>query len=153
MVSVHASSPPSKKFILTPMTIFVALEVHGHEKIVYVGLQRSVECSTHLEVTKMEWLLMGVAEPVGKRGDEGQNLTLVLNPTDTELDGANYTCRVTTKAGNVFQRSVSLVVKGDHLFNSILWDHSILHRHFVWQGLIMHEKDEGELYVSLTLRL
>ena len=121
MVNVHAP-PPQKKNILTPMInyFFIALKVNGHEKIAYVGLTRSVECSTHLEVMKMEWLLAGVAEPVGKREDGGQNLTLVLNPTDTELDGANYTCRVTTKAGNIFQRSVSLVVKGDHLFNSIV---------------------------------
>ena len=60
----------------------------------------------------MEWLLASVAEPVEQREDGGQNLTLVLNPTDTELDGAKYTCRVTTKAGNVFQDSFMLEVKG-----------------------------------------
>ena len=55
---------------------------------------------------------MGVAEPVERSEDGGQNLTLVLDPTDTELDGANYTCRVTTKASNVFQDTLLLHVKG-----------------------------------------
>ena len=55
---------------------------------------------------------MGVAEPVERSEDGGQNLTLVLDPTDTELDGANYTCRVTTKAGNVFQDFFTLEIKG-----------------------------------------
>ena len=71
-----------------------------------------ISCSTHLEVTKMEWLLVGVAEPLEQRKDGGQNLTLVLNPTDTELDRENYTCRVTTKAGSVFQDFFTLEVKG-----------------------------------------
>ena len=75
-----------------------------------------INCSTHLEVTKMEWLLVGVAEPAEQSEDGGQNLTLVLDPTDTELDGATYTCMVTTKAGNVFQDSFVLEVKG-----RVLW--------------------------------
>ena len=90
----------------------LALELSSHYVTLYVGGSVDISCSTHLEVTKMEWLLVGVAEPVEQREDGGQNMTLVLNPTDTELDGTNYTCRVTTKTGNVFQDYFTLKVKG-----------------------------------------
>ena len=91
---------------------FIALELSSHHTTLYVGVPMDIICSTHLETTKMEWLLLGMAEQVEQREDGGQNLTLVLNPTDTELDGANYTCRVTTKAGNVFHDFFTLEVKG-----------------------------------------
>ena len=74
---------PFKLYLVT-----LALEVSGHESPVIVSLIRSVICSIHLEVTKMEWLLVGVAEPVEQREDGGQNLTLLINPTNTGLDGA-----------------------------------------------------------------
>ena len=80
--------------------------------LLMVGVSREIICSTHLEVTKMEWLLVGVVEPVEQREDGGQNLTLVLNPTDTELDGANYTCRVTTETGEILEETITIEVKG-----------------------------------------
>ena len=84
----------------------------GYESPLMVGVSREIICSTHLEVTKMEWLLVGVVEPVEQREDGGQNLTLVLNPTDTELDGANYTCRVTTETGEILEETITIEVKG-----------------------------------------
>ena len=90
----------------------LALELSMQNTTLYVGSSMDISCSTHLEVAKMEWLMVGMAEPVEQREDGDQNLTLVLNPTDTELNGVNYTCRVTTKAGNVFQDFFTLEVKG-----------------------------------------
>ena len=51
------------------------MEVRGHESPIIVGVPRSLECSTHLEVIKMEWLLVGVEEPLNQREDRGQDLT------------------------------------------------------------------------------
>ena len=93
-------------------TVTLALEVSGHESPVIVGLTRSVICSTHLEVMKMEWLLVGVAEPMEQSEDGGQNLTLPINPTDTGLDGTKFTCKLTTVTGKVFEETVTIEVKG-----------------------------------------
>ena len=60
----------------------------------------------------MEWLLVGVAEPVEQREDGGQNLTLVINLTDTGLDGAMFTCKLTTVTGKDFEKTITIEVKG-----------------------------------------
>ena len=87
----------------------IALEINGHESPVIVGIPRSVECSTQVAVTKMEWLLVGVGE---QSEGGGQNLTLAINPTDTGLDGAKFTCKITTVTGKVFEETITVVVKG-----------------------------------------
>ena len=92
--------------------VSLALEVTGHESVVLVGLPRDINCSTHLEVTRMEWVLAGVSDPVEEREDGGQSLTLSLNPTDTGLDGAVFTCKVTTARGKTFQETITIEVKG-----------------------------------------
>ena len=86
----------------------------GHKRVVVVGLPRDINCSTHLEVTRMEWVRVGVSDPVEEREDGGQSLALPLNPTDTELDGAAFTCRITTVRGirKTFQETVTIEVKG-----------------------------------------
>ena len=65
-----------------------------------------------MEAAKMEWLLVGVTEPMEQREDGGQNLTLPIDPTDTGLDGAKFTCKLTTVTGKVFEETVTLEVKG-----------------------------------------
>lgn len=85
----------------------------GHDSPVLVGLSRNINCSTHLEVTRMEWILAGVTEPVEEREDGGQSLLLPLNPMNTELDGTKFICKVTTVRGNSFQKTISVKVKGN----------------------------------------
>ena len=91
----------------------IALEVRGHESAILVGSSRNINCSTHLEVTRMEWVLGGVADPVEKREDGGQSLNLLVNPTDTGLNGAKFTCKVTTVTGKTFQKIITVEVKGE----------------------------------------
>ena len=88
------------------------MEVTGHETFALVDLSKDIICTTHLEITKMEWILDGVAETVEKRDDGGQSLTLVVKPTTTGLDGAKFTCRVTTTKGKTFQETITVKVKG-----------------------------------------
>ena len=86
--------------------------VSGHEDPVIVGLSRRIRCTTYLNVTRMEWVLVGVPDPVEERDDGGQELDLPLNPDNTGLDGAMFTCRVTTARGKIFEETITIEVKG-----------------------------------------
>ena len=55
---------------------------------------------------------MGVPDPVEERDDGGQELDLPLNPDNTGLDGAMFTCRVTTARGEEFEETITLEVRG-----------------------------------------
>ena len=87
------------------------MEVSGHENPVIVGLSSRIKCTTYLNVTRMEWVLVGV-DPVEERNDGGQELDLSLKPDSTGLNGAMFICRVTTTRGKVFEEPVILKVKG-----------------------------------------
>ena len=63
----------------------------------------------------MEWVLVGVAEPVEEREDGGQNLALPISPTDTGLDGAEFTCKVTTASGKIFEKTITVEIKGEKI--------------------------------------
>ena len=57
---------------------------------------------------------MGVGEPVERSEDGEQSLILTLNPDTTGLNGATFTCKVTTAdSGKVFEESVTIKVKGE----------------------------------------
>ena len=45
---------------------------------VLVGLSRNITCSTHLEVVRMEWVVVAVGNAVEEREDGGQSLVLPL---------------------------------------------------------------------------
>ena len=55
---------------------------------------------------------MGELDPEKEREDEGQELDFSLNPNSTDLDGAMFTCRVTTARGEEFEETITLEVKG-----------------------------------------
>ena len=56
---------------------------------------------------------MGVGEPV-ERSNREQSLILTLNPDTTGLNGATFTCRVTTaESGKKFEESITIKVKGE----------------------------------------
>ena len=94
-----------------------AVEIHGHEETIFVGLVGEIYCSTHLNVTQIEWFHVGVNDSLSQEKSYGsQNLVLTINATDTELNGAIFTCRVTVVEGKQYEESVSIRVKGDFVF-------------------------------------
>ncbi len=78
------------------MISYVAVEVSGHETPVLVGLSRNITCTAHVNVTRMEWMQEGVIQPIDRNEDGAKSLTLHLNPTDTRLNGSQFTCRIST---------------------------------------------------------
>ncbi len=62
----------------------------------------------------MEWLLTDVGNSaVEEREDGGQNLELPLMPDNVGLDGAEFTCRVTTARGKTFSETITIEVRGE----------------------------------------
>ncbi len=104
--------PDPASISLSPLVLYIALEVTGHEDPVIVGLSGSINCTTSLQVVRMEWVLVGVGDPVEEREDGGQSLALPLEPETTGLNGAKFTCRITTKNGKKFEETVTVKVKG-----------------------------------------
>ena len=95
--------------------VFLAIEITGHSSPIIVGTTGTINCSTVLNASKIEWLLVGI-----ESGDaieetvEDQYLALSLSPEATELDGAKLTCRVTTESGKIFEQTITVHVKGQH---------------------------------------
>ena len=91
-----------------------AIAITGHDRPIIVGLTRIINCSTILEANTLEWILVGLddGDPVEERSDGGMFLELVLTPEATELNGAQFICRVTTMTGNVFEETVAVEIKG-----------------------------------------
>ena len=87
-----------------------ALEVTGHEAPLIVGLSGELTCSTHLDVAKLEWYLVGFEDSL----EEVDNTTLSIDVDvySTALDGNEFTCRGTTVGGMVFEETVTIIVKG-----------------------------------------
>ncbi len=55
-------------------------------------------------------------DPEEEREDGGQSLTLLLQPESIALNGANFTCRVTTKNGRKFEETVTVEVKSEYAY-------------------------------------
>ena len=91
-----------------------ALEVSGHKTPAIVEISRNITCSTHLEVVRMEWVVVAVGNAVEEREDGGQSLILPLKPTTTGLDGAEFTCKITTTGGKTFSETIIVEVKGKY---------------------------------------
>ena len=91
---------------------FIGLYVTGHEKSIIVNLQRIINCSTHLSVSRMEWILVGIRDDPVEETTSSQSLPLTLSPESVGLDGAMFTCRAVTVGGKVFEETVTIHVKG-----------------------------------------
>ena len=91
---------------------FAVFEVTGHEAPLIVGLSGELTCSTHLDVAKLEWYLVGFEEPQ----EEGTNTTLSIKVDiySTALDGNEFTCRGTTTDGGVYEKTIAIEVKGTY---------------------------------------
>ena len=92
-----------------------ALEVSGHETPALLGQTKRITCSTHLEVVRMEWVAVAMENTVEEREDGGQSLVLSLKPTSTDLDGAEFTCKITTTGGKTFSETITVEVKGKYM--------------------------------------
>lgn len=93
-------------------SLSLAVDVSGHEIPVFVGSSRNITCTAHVSVTRMEWLLAGVREPIEEREDGGKSLTLPLSPNNTQLNGAKFTCRVTTASGRTIEETLTADIRG-----------------------------------------
>ncbi len=87
-----------------------ALEVQGNDNPLLVGLEPGIRCSTHLRVTKMEWLLVGLDFVLAV--SHNQEVSLPLHVTSAGLDGAVFKCRATTSYGGVYEETITIAVKG-----------------------------------------
>ncbi len=76
-----------------------------------VGFEPVIRCSTHLRVTKMEWLLVGF--DFALETSHMQEISLPLDLTSDGLDGAMFVCRATTSTG-VYEETITIAVKGNN---------------------------------------
>ena len=88
----------------------LALEITGHETPVVVGLSRNITCTTHLEVSRIEWVVTAKRDVISR--EKGQSVTLSLSPEDTGLDGTEFTCRIITMQGRTFNETITVEVLG-----------------------------------------
>ena len=107
-------------WICAPVLLFflhLAIDIVGHESPIIVGLSRKINCTTILNVRSLMWMLLGVGsgDPVEERSDGGKSLELLLTPEATELNGAKFTCRVTTENGKVFEETITVEIKGEYV--------------------------------------
>ena len=66
----------------------------------------------------MEWLLYGLdADPI-ESTTNSNTVLLSPDPNSSELDGAMFTCRVTTSTGHE-SKTITLKVKGHQYVNSL----------------------------------
>ena len=77
-----------------------------------VGLTGSINCSTLLNVSKMEWYIKGFDDPV-ESGVDVNSLLLTLNPDNTALNGTSVICQATAASGEVYEEKVLIMVKGN----------------------------------------
>ena len=97
----------------------VAVEIRGHKEAIIVDVVHELYCSTRLNVTQIEWFHVGVNDSLSQEKSYGsQNLVLMINASNTGLNGAMFTCRVTNVEGNQYEESVTITVKGDFVFLS-----------------------------------
>ena len=91
----------------------IGLYVSGSEKPIIVGHSRMINCSSHLNVSLLEWILVGIQDDPVEKTMDTQSLTLTVSPEGVGLDGTMFTCRATTYGGRVFEETVTIQVKGN----------------------------------------
>ena len=97
---------------------YAALEITGHSKPIIVGFSGTINCSTLLNASKLEWFISGIKDLSESR--EGTKfITLSLAPQTTAWNGTSVTCRATTYDGDVHEESVDLTVKGNMYMDAL----------------------------------
>ncbi len=87
-----------------------ALDIHGYERPLIVGLDPVIKCSTRLNVTQLEWFLEGFDTAL--ETSTTQDVSLPLDLTSDGLDGAMFRCRATTHTNGVYEKTITFAVKG-----------------------------------------
>ena len=100
------------RIFLVPFFSLAAVEIHGHDKPILVGLVGEIYCSTYLNITQIEWFLVGVDLP--KEKAYTQNVTLTIRGI-IGLNGDIFKCRVTDVEGQQYEESVTIIVKGEFI--------------------------------------
>ena len=89
----------------------LAIEITGHDSPILVGLSGTMNCSTLLSVSKMEWYIKGFNGPV-ESALHVNSLVLTLNPDSTALNGRSLICQVTATSGEVYEETVIAMIEG-----------------------------------------
>lgn len=86
------------------------MDISGHEEAIIVGLPRKLTCSTRLQVTSVQWFLVGLEVPLETTTE--QKLVFTVDPEDSALNGAMFTCKVSTVSNTYYEETITLTVKG-----------------------------------------
>ena len=123
------------------------MEISGHENSVIVGLSGNINCSTHLNVSQLEWYIKGFDDPV-ESATGVNSLPLTLNPEGTALNGTSVICKATTTGGKVYEQTVVILVKGMNVCTNLVAKHIatmplIINSSFVSPPWAHHEWEMG----------
>ena len=95
------------------------IAITGNETPLIVGLPRDITCnwSGEANAIKMEWFLVGLDAIPIESADNSNSVVVSPDPNTIGLDGAMFTCRVTTNNGNQYEETITLDVKGHSCIN------------------------------------
>lgn len=83
------------------------MQITGHEQPLIIGTAASINCTTDLDVTTIEWL-NGTGTVIAM-SSTGTALELEFDSVNSDLNNYEVTCRVTSPYGTQ-QQSVTLTV-------------------------------------------
>ena len=93
----------------------VAVRIVAPE-VLTVGQRATLTCSSDFSgdvISSIQWIF-------ADNGSIAENMSvLTFNPTTDNLNGVNYTCRVTDTNNTVYMESVMLLVQGELLVLSV----------------------------------
>ena len=94
------------------------LHITGNEVPLIIGLPRDINCTwTGAEnVTKMEWLVVGIGDAVLETANNAKLVVLGLDPDSDGLDGAMFTCRATLTNGSQIEETIAITLEGIDIF-------------------------------------
>ena len=100
---------------LPPLTLcsslsLSALEVTGYESPIVVGLSGTLHCSTILNVTSIKWYLTATNSVL--ESSSSSSVEYKMTPNSAGLNGTRYTCKAETASGEIYSKTVDILVKG-----------------------------------------
>ena len=90
------------------MLLPIGLQVEGNEFPLTLGESAYINCSSDLDVTRIDWISH-------RRGYSTRSLGLLFDQVTLDMHGAQYTCRVTSPYG-VQERTITVVTEGKQGF-------------------------------------
>ncbi len=116
LFSLPLAFPPSFLFpYVVPLSIPPplspsALEVTGYESPIVVGLSGTLLCSTILNVTSIKWYLTATNSVL--ESSSSSSVEYRMTPNSAALNGTRYTCKAETASGEIYSKTVDILVKG-----------------------------------------